>query len=418
MAAVPNSDLRVSGRFGRIETSQMIHLHYLNKVPTRIVRRKNGITVESRCVVCRIGIQDPNVPENSFLCNFCLDFYMCETCFMRREYAGRESSWLICPADTMIVARLHDSPPGNECSICRIEIENSIAFYAVDELIERQCSFIACCRCIMGPINGHEGIQEALQRNAELADRPRQEANDGGPMLADHSHGLLVQEQFPQRRIIQRELEVQRIAELANQLGQEEAGNGPINGHEGIQEALQRNAELADRPRQEANGIHWIDGGPMLANQPHGLQAQEQFPQRRIIQRELEVQRIAELANQLGQEEAGNGPINGHEGIQEALQRNAELADRPRQEANGIHWIDGGPMLANQPHGLQAQEQYPQRRIIPWELEVQRIAELADQLGQEEAGNGPVNGPEGIQEALQGNAELADQPRQEEAANA
>ena len=30
---------------------------------------------------------------------------------------------------------------------------------------------------------------------------------------------------------------------------------------------------------------------------------------------------------------------------------------------------------------------------------------------------GPVNGPEGIQEALQGNAELADQPRQEEAAN-
>ena len=30
---------------------------------------------------------------------------------------------------------------------------------------------------------------------------------------------------------------------------------------------------------------------------------------------------------------------------------------------------------------------------------------------------GPINGPEGIQEALQGNAELADQPRQEEAAN-
>ena len=30
---------------------------------------------------------------------------------------------------------------------------------------------------------------------------------------------------------------------------------------------------------------------------------------------------------------------------------------------------------------------------------------------------GPVNGPEGIQEAPQGNAELADRPRQEEAAN-
>lgn len=63
-------------------------------------------------------------------------------------------------------------------------------------------------------------------------------------------------------------------------------------------------------------------------------------------------------------------------------------------------------------------EQFPQRKMIPRELKVQETVEFADQLGQEEAGNGPINGYEGIQEALQGNAELADQPRQEEAANA
>ncbi|XP_066029606.1 uncharacterized protein [Pocillopora verrucosa] len=245
---------------GRIDTKDLIHSHYLYLVSMGTVRRRRDITNESRCAICERGFNDANVHENFFLCNFCLDFYMCDTCFKRQPYPGGKSSREICPADTMIVAGLLNSDSvWNECSICRIEIEvsySSIAFYAVDELIEQQHGFIACCRCIMGPINGHEGIQEALQRNAELADRPRQEANgihwiDGGPMLANQPHGLQAQEQYPQRRIIPWELEVQRIAELADQLGQEEAGNGPVNGPEGIQEALEGNAELADQPRQE-----------------------------------------------------------------------------------------------------------------------------------------------------------------------
>lgn len=87
--------------------------------------RNRGIPVESRCAVCEIGINDANVPENCFACNFCSDFYMCETCFKRQPHPGGESSGKICPADTMLVARLRDSRPGmNECSICSIEFED------------------------------------------------------------------------------------------------------------------------------------------------------------------------------------------------------------------------------------------------------------------------------------------------------
>ena len=50
---------------------------------------------------------------------------MCETCFKRQPHPGGESSGKICPADTMLVARLRDSRPGmNECSICSIEFED------------------------------------------------------------------------------------------------------------------------------------------------------------------------------------------------------------------------------------------------------------------------------------------------------
>lgn len=88
------------------------------------VRGRRDITNESRCAICERGFNDANVHENFFLCNFCLDFYMCETCFKRQPYPGGKSSREICPADTMIVAGLLNSDSvWNECSICTIEIE-------------------------------------------------------------------------------------------------------------------------------------------------------------------------------------------------------------------------------------------------------------------------------------------------------
>ena len=100
-----------------IDTKELIHSHNIKKVSIGTVRKRSDITVESRCAVCEIGINDANVPENCFLCNFCLGFYMCETCY-KRKYQGK-----ICPADTMIVAGLLDyKHEMDECSMCSREI--------------------------------------------------------------------------------------------------------------------------------------------------------------------------------------------------------------------------------------------------------------------------------------------------------
>lgn len=103
----------------------MLHFDHINLVTTNVVRKKRGNAVETRCAVCRIEIHDTNVPENGFWCNFCLDFYVCETCFKTETYGGKESAWEICPADTMMVADLLNSHSvENKCSICKIEVEN------------------------------------------------------------------------------------------------------------------------------------------------------------------------------------------------------------------------------------------------------------------------------------------------------
>ncbi|XP_066029461.1 uncharacterized protein [Pocillopora verrucosa] len=296
-----------SKRSEYIDTGKLKHEHWLYKQQTTsVIKFKKDIT-KSSCAVCRRRLEDPNFPEETFKCSRCPDFNICKSCFNRQNYPGQQNSRKISSSDMKLVSEKVCLPSECRCFKCRIKIEiklGSIAFFDVDELIKRKFSFIACCRCIVGPTNGPEGMKEAPKRNTELADQPRQgaAANDDGPMLVYDPHGLLEPDRFPQRGIRQREL------------------------------VVQGNAELAAQPRQEAATY---DDGPMLVYDPHGLLEPDRFPQRGIRQRELVVQGNAELADQPRQEAAADaqGPTNGPEGIQVAPQRNTELANQPRQGA-------------------------------------------------------------------------------------
>lgn len=267
-------------RLKRISTGRLKHQHWLYKIPKKLVTKLKKTSTERSCAVCGKEIMNSDVTEHSYHCNLCDDFYMCETCFKRRMY---QDSLKISALDTKLVYENLREPPECKCFKCGIEIKveyGSISYFAVDELIANDCSFIACCKCVT------DGAEEKDQTESPPQDISREVISEGhnhpdhGPQLVVHPPPGIEPDPYPQRRNIKRDLQVHEAEKLRAIILEEQEGKvKATNGEE--------------------RGLQSVDVQPLQLGQ-------ESYPQRGKIPRELQVleleQRTQEVERKMTQE--------------------------------------------------------------------------------------------------------------------